>query len=148
MAEELTTAEGERDLVAEAVADVAAERASHRRSRRRWGILAAVVAVLAVLVAAALLVRLFILFHDCVHGSLFRAKGANTFFGYLLGMLVFTPFEDWRFSHLRHHVSYANLDTRGYGDIWTMTRTEFEHASKWGRFAYRLYRSLQDAKRV
>jgi omega-6 fatty acid desaturase (delta-12 desaturase) len=92
-------------------------------------------------VAAALLVRLFILFHDCVHGSLFRAKGANTFFGYLLGMLVFTPFEDWRFSHLRHHVSYANLDTRGYGDIWTMTRTEFEHASKWGWFAYRLYRS-------
>jgi PDZ domain-containing protein len=58
VAEELTTAEGDRDLVAEAVADVAAERASHRRSRRRWGILAAVVAVLAVLVAAALLIKL------------------------------------------------------------------------------------------
>ncbi len=92
-------------------------------------------------VAAAFLVRLFILFHDCVHGSLFKRKGLNTFCGYFLGMLVFTPFEDWRFSHLRHHVSYANLDTRGYGDIWTMTRQEFERATKGGRFAYRLYRS-------
>ena len=78
--------------------------------------------------AAAFLVRLFILFHDCVHGSLFPGKGANTFFGYGLGVLVFTPFEDWRFSHLRHHASYANLDARGFGDIWTLTRKEFEEA--------------------
>jgi omega-6 fatty acid desaturase (delta-12 desaturase) len=92
-------------------------------------------------VAAAFLVRLFVLFHDCVHGSFFRRKGLNTFFGYLLGVLVFTPFEDWRFSHLRHHVSYANLDARGFGDIWTMTRTEYAACSKWRRLGYRLYRS-------
>ena len=94
-----------------------------------------------VVVAAALLVRLFILFHDCVHGSLFQAKGANTFFGYVLGVLVFTPFEDWRFSHLRHHASYANLDARGFGDIWTMTRSEFNNASKGTQLCYRLYRN-------
>lgn len=92
-------------------------------------------------IAAAFLVRIFILFHDCVHGSLFPSAGLNTFFGYLFGMLVFTPFEDWRFSHLRHHASYANLDTRGYGDIWTLTLAEFESASPGRRLAYRLYRN-------
>jgi omega-6 fatty acid desaturase (delta-12 desaturase) len=54
--------------------------------------------------------------------------------------LVFTSFADWRLSHLRHHASYANLDTRGYGDIWTLTRSEYETASKGMRLAYRLYR--------
>jgi len=93
------------------------------------------------LMAAALLVRLFILFHDCVHGSLFRAKGANTFFGYGIGVLLFTPFEDWRFSHLRHHATYANLDARGYGDIWTMTRTEYQAAARGKQLAYRCYRN-------
>lgn len=91
-------------------------------------------------VASAFLVRIFILFHDCVHGALFRSKGLNTFFGYLLGVLVFTPLEDWRYSHLKHHASYANLDARGFGDIWTMTRREYD-ASSWGmRLGYRLYR--------
>lgn len=91
--------------------------------------------------AAAFMVRLFILFHDCVHGSFFRRQGVNTFFGYFLGVLVFTPFEDWRFAHLRHHVTYANLDARGFGDIWTMTLTEYENVSKKKRLQYRLYRN-------
>jgi len=99
-----------------------------------------VIAALAVL-AAAFLVRLFILFHDCVHGAFFPARWANNLTGYLCGMLVFTSFEDWRFSHLRHHVSYANLDARGYGDIWTMTLREYEAASRWQRWLYRLYRN-------
>ena len=92
------------------------------------------------LVAGLLLVRVFILFHDCVHGSLFPQKRANTVFGYLLGLLVFTPFEDWRYSHLRHHATYADLDTRGFGDIWTMTKTEYEAASKSTQISYRLFR--------
>jgi acyl-lipid omega-6 desaturase (Delta-12 desaturase) len=91
--------------------------------------------------AAAFLVRLFILFHDCVHGSFFASKRADTFFGYLLGVLVFTSFEDWRFAHLRHHASYANLDARGFGDIWTMTLTEYQNSSKKKQLQYRLYRN-------
>jgi acyl-lipid omega-6 desaturase (Delta-12 desaturase) len=91
-------------------------------------------------VAALFLVRLFILFHDCVHGSLFPRIGANTFFGHALGVLVFTPFDDWRFSHLRHHASYADLDARGFGDIWTMTRSEYDKASKAKQLSYRFYR--------
>jgi omega-6 fatty acid desaturase (delta-12 desaturase) len=93
------------------------------------------------LFTAPFLVRTFILFHDCVHDSFFTSKHANTFFGYLLGMLVFTSFEDWRFSHLRHHVTYANLDARGFGDIWTLTRQEYENSSNKKRLQYRLYRN-------
>lgn len=91
--------------------------------------------------AGAFLVRLFILFHDCVHGSFFRRQGANTFFGYVIGVLVFTSFEDWRFAHLRHHATYANLDARGFGDIWTMTLTEYETSPKKKQLQYRLYRN-------
>ncbi len=92
-------------------------------------------------IASLFLVRLFILFHDCVHGSLFSKQGFNTFFGHTLGLLVFTPFDDWRFSHLRHHASYADLDARGFGDIWTLTKVEYEQASATKRLAYRLYRN-------
>lgn len=106
----------------------------------RRGTSYAVTLVLAT-VAALFLVRLFILFHDCVHGSLFPKKSANTFFGHVLGLLVFTPFDDWRYSHLRHHATYANLDARGFGDIWTMTKTEYEEASPKEKLAYRLYRN-------
>lgn len=94
-----------------------------------------------VLPAAAFLVRLFILFHDCVHGSFFESRSVNKFFGYALGVLVFTSFEDWRFAHLRHHVTYANLDARGFGDIWTMTLNEYENSTKKKRLQYRLYRN-------
>jgi len=90
---------------------------------------------------AAFLVRLFILFHDCVHGSFLPSTRANTWVGRLLGVLVFTPFDDWRLSHLRHHVSYANLDTRGFGDIWTLTLREYNELPRLKRWLYRLYRN-------
>ena len=92
--------------------------------------------------AAAFLVRLFILFHDCVHNSFLKSKSGNTFFGYFLGVLAFTSFEDWRFTHLRHHGTYANLDSRGFGDIWTMTLKEYENSSTMKQIRYRLYRNL------
>ena len=91
--------------------------------------------------AAGFLVRIFILFHDCVHKSLFKSEGVNKLFGYIFGALVFTPFEDWRYCHLRHHANYADLDTRGFGDIWTMTKAEFESGSKLKQWQYRLYRN-------
>jgi acyl-lipid omega-6 desaturase (Delta-12 desaturase) len=91
--------------------------------------------------AAGFMVRIFIFFHDCVHGSFFASQRANAFFGNIFGVLVFTPFEDWRFSHLRHHATYANLDARGFGDIWTMTLQEYRNSPRKGRLLYRLYRS-------
>lgn len=91
--------------------------------------------------AAAFLVRIFILFHDCVHHSLFKSKRLNTFFGHLLGVLVFTSFKDWRFSHLRHHGTCANLDARGFGDIWTLTLKEYKNLPGKQQLIYRLYRN-------
>ena len=90
---------------------------------------------------AAFLVRMFILFHDCAHYSLFKTKNINEFFGSFLSVLLFISFKDWRFTHLRHHGTYANLDSRGYGDIWTMTKKEYENASMMQRLRYRLYRN-------
>ena len=91
--------------------------------------------------AAAFLSRIFILFHDCVHGSYFASERANTILGYVCGILVFTPLEDWRFSHFLHHATFANLDARGYGDISLMTVKEYKNASFRRRFGYRLYRN-------
>lgn len=91
--------------------------------------------------AGGLLVRIFILFHDCAHRSFFASAWANTVLGYVLGTLVFTPLEDWRFTHLRHHASYANLDSRGVGDITTLTVTEYQRSPWPKRLKYRLYRN-------
>lgn len=96
---------------------------------------------LLIIPAAAFLVRIFILFHDCVHGSFFKSKKLNSFFGYFLGLLVFTAFEDWRFSHLRHHATFANLDARGMGDVWTLTSEEYRNSSQFIRIKYRFFRS-------
>jgi len=93
------------------------------------------------LLAGGILVRIFILFHDCCHGSFFASHRANTAFGYVTGILTFTPFEDWRRVHNIHHFTAANLDRRGVGDIWTMTTAEYVAAPLRRRLAYRFYRN-------
>lgn len=91
--------------------------------------------------AAAFQVRIFILFHDCCHGSFFASRRANTILGYVTGILTFTPFNQWRRSHATHHDTVGDLDRRGTGDIWTMTTDEFEAAPGWKRLAYRVIRN-------
>lgn len=100
----------------------------------------ALTAALAVL-AGGLLVRIFIIFHDCGHGSFFRSPRANDFLGFVAGVLTFTPYYQWRGDHAIHHSSAGHLDKRGTGDIWTMTVQEYLEASRWKRFAYRLARN-------
>jgi omega-6 fatty acid desaturase (delta-12 desaturase) len=92
-------------------------------------------------VAGSVLVRVFILFHDCCHGSFFASRRANRILGYVAGILTFTPFEDWRRAHNRHHATAGNLDRRGTGDVWTMTTEEYLAAAPARRFAYRFYRN-------
>jgi omega-6 fatty acid desaturase (delta-12 desaturase) len=91
--------------------------------------------------AGALLVRVFIIFHDCGHGSFFRSRLANDLLGYFAGLLTFTPYYHWRWEHSIHHASSGHLDKRGVGDVWTMTVQEYLEASRWKRFAYRLARN-------
>jgi acyl-lipid omega-6 desaturase (Delta-12 desaturase) len=106
----------------------------------RWGYPYWITLLLA-LVAAGLLVRVFILFHDCCHGSFFASRRANTALGYVTGVLTFTPFEDWRHAHNRHHATAGDLDRRGVGDIWTMTTEEYLAAPLRRRLGYRIYRN-------
>ena len=91
--------------------------------------------------AAAFLVRVFIIFHDCGHGSCFASRTANDAVGFIAGVLTFTPYHHWRWEHSLHHATAGDLDRRGTGDIWTMTVQEYLESSRWKRFAYRLSRN-------
>jgi len=93
------------------------------------------------ILAGAFLVRVFIIFHDCGHGSFFKSEAANHIVGAVTGLLAFTPFYHWRWEHAIHHSSAGHLDRRGTGDVWTMTVQEYLEASRWKRFAYRLARN-------
>ena len=89
---------------------------------------------------AGFMVRIFIIFHDCGHGSFFRSQKANHIVGVITGILTFTPYFQWRHEHAIHHSASGNLDKRGVGDVWTMTVAEYNSAPRWKRLAYRLYR--------
>lgn len=91
--------------------------------------------------AAGLLVRIFIIQHDCGHGSFFPSRRANTIMGRLLSVLTLTPYDHWRRSHALHHASSGNLQRRGVGDINTMTVREYMALSGGRRLQYRLYRN-------
>lgn len=90
--------------------------------------------------ASGFLIRTFIVFHDCVHGSFFKKKRHNEITGVILGIFTFTPFHRWRNDHLIHHNTVGNLDERGIGDVKTLTVQEYLDRSKWQRFIYRIYR--------
>ena len=91
--------------------------------------------------AAGFLVRVFIIFHDCGHGSFFPSRRANDIVGYITGLLTLTPYYHWRWEHSLHHATSGDLDRRGVGDVWTLTVQEYLAASRWKRFAYRLARN-------
>lgn len=93
------------------------------------------------LVAAGLLVRLFMIQHDCGHGAFFRHRLANDWVGRAISVLTLTPYDAWRRAHAIHHAGSGNLDRRGIGDIDTLTLDEYRALSSWGRLRYRLYRN-------
>ncbi|KHD86217.1 fatty acid desaturase [Heyndrickxia ginsengihumi] len=93
------------------------------------------------IVASGFVIRMFIIFHDCCHGSFFKNKKANQIIGTISGIITMFPFEKWKRSHAIHHATSNNLDKRGTGDVWVMTVNEYVAASFWGRLGYRLYRN-------
>src|SRR5438552_7850085 len=93
------------------------------------------------ILAGAFLVRIFIIFHDCGHGSYLRSRSANDLVGFITGVLTFTPYYQWRWDHALHHATSGHLDKRGTGDLWTLTVQEYLESSRWRRFAYRLARN-------
>ena len=90
--------------------------------------------------SGALLVRLFMIQHDCGHNAFFSSRQVNDWTGRILGVLTLTPFDLWRHSHALHHAGSGNLDRRGIGDIDTLTVEEYLARSRWGRLKYRMYR--------
>lgn len=91
--------------------------------------------------AAGLLIRGFIILHDCGHGSFFKSQKANNILGFVMGVLTFTPYHYWRHDHAVHHASAGDLDRRSVGDIWTLTVAEYKKMPFRKRFMYRFYRN-------
>ncbi len=98
-----------------------------------WGLLLSIP-------AAAFLLRLFMIQHDCGHHAFFRSRRANTWVGRLAGVLTMTPYDYWRRTHAIHHATSGNLDRRTLGAIELLTVAEYQQLPKWKRLAYRLYR--------
>jgi omega-6 fatty acid desaturase (delta-12 desaturase) len=97
--------------------------------------------LLLALPAGGLLVRTFIIMHDCAHGSFLPSKRWNGIIGYVTGVLTMTPFGQWRHGHALHHASSGDLDRRGHGDVDTLTVSEYVALSRLGRLKYRLLRN-------
>ncbi len=96
---------------------------------------------LLLLPTAGCLIRLFIIQHDCGHGSFFHGKAANNLTGRLISILTFIPYDLWRRAHNMHHAGSGNLDRRGAGDVDTLTVREYQALSEKNKFLYRLYRN-------
>lgn len=94
-----------------------------------------------IILAAGFVIRTFIIFHDCTHGSFFKNPKANRVVGTITGIITHFAFEKWKRSHTIHHATSSNLDKRGTGDVWIMTVEEYAKAGFWERFTYRLYRN-------
>jgi acyl-lipid omega-6 desaturase (Delta-12 desaturase) len=98
--------------------------------------------LLLALPVAGFCVRLFILQHDCGHGSFFGSRRLNDAVGRVLGVITLMPYAYWRHTHAIHHATSGNLDRRGIGDIVTRTVSEYVEAGRWKRAGYRFYRSM------
>lgn len=90
--------------------------------------------------AGGFLVRMFIIQHDCGHGSFFRSRRANDTLGRLISLFTLTPYSFWQKAHAMHHATSGNLGNRGFGDIDTLTVAEYRALPAWKQLRYRIYR--------
>ena len=90
---------------------------------------------------AGFMVRMFIIFHDCTHGSFFKSIKANDRLGLMLGVLVLTPYYSWKHEHAIHHATAGDLDRRGVGDVLTLTVEEYIALPWWKKIGYRVMRN-------
>ncbi len=98
-------------------------------------------ALVLVVPAAGFMVRLFMIQHDCGHGSFFRSQVVNDWVGRVIGVFTLTPYDFWRQTHAAHHAHSGDLELRGMGDIDTFTVNEYLRLPRWRRLCYRIYRN-------
>jgi omega-6 fatty acid desaturase (delta-12 desaturase) len=91
--------------------------------------------------ATGFFIRIFIIFHDCGHGSFFKSRRANNILGIITGIITFTPYYRWRHHHAMHHATTGDLDRRGTGDVYTMTVEEYKALPFRRKFFYQLFRN-------
>ncbi len=91
--------------------------------------------------AVGFLIRVFIIQHDCGHGSFFPSRKWNNRVGRVMSVFTWTPYDFWRKTHNMHHSASGNLDSRGFGAIETITVAEYEALSPKMKFWYRMYRN-------
>ncbi len=91
--------------------------------------------------ATGFFLRIFIIFHDCGHGSFFNSRRANNIMGIITGIITFTPYFRWRHHHAMHHATTGDLDRRGVGDVYTMTVEEYKALPLRRKFFYQLFRN-------
>jgi acyl-lipid omega-6 desaturase (Delta-12 desaturase) len=91
--------------------------------------------------AAGFMVRIFIIFHDCGHGSFFSSQRLNKVVGIITGLIVFTPYHKWHHEHKIHHQTVGNLEKRGMGDVLTLTVNEYRELTPFRKLYYRIYRN-------
>ncbi len=96
--------------------------------------------LLLLLPAAGFLMRLFMIQHDCGHGAFFPRRALNDWIGRIIGIVTLTPYDVWKHTHAVHHAGVGNLQSRGIGDMATMTVREYLGVGPWRRLCYRLYR--------
>lgn len=99
------------------------------------------IAAACAILSAGFVVRAFIIFHDCTHGSFFKNKKANDIVGNITGIITSFPYEKWKREHSIHHASSSNLDKRGIGDLEMLTVEEYYEKTPFARFVYRMYRN-------
>ncbi len=91
-------------------------------------------------ITSPVVIKLFIIFHDCCHTSYFKSQRACNLVGNMLGVITFTSYMDWRRTHGIHHNNVANLEKRGMGDVWLMTVEEYQQAHWKEKMLYRMFR--------
>ncbi len=94
-----------------------------------------------VVLTAGFLIRIFIILHDCGHGSFFKSQRANDWVGFVAGLFTLTPYFQWRHDHALHHAGSGDLDRRGVGDVWTLTVKEYQALPWKRRVFYQIYRN-------
>ena len=108
----------------------------------RWSLdISYLLTLVLALPAGGLLVRLFVIQHDCGHGAFFKSITANDWLGRILSLFTVTPYHFWKRAHAIHHATCGNLEKRGVGDVSTLTVKEYKTLPLLSRLKYRLYRN-------